>query len=248
MSQQQLALESEVSTRHISFVENGRSAPSREMVLLLASALELPLRERNSLLAAAGFAPVYRESALDDPELLHVRQTLDFILHHHEPYPVMVVNRTWDVVKLNAGAMRVFAVLLEEPAEPRIASNVMHATFHPLGLRRYLVNWPEVAGTLLDRLYREAMVEPPGSPSHELLDALRAYPDVPDRLRQVDLTAAPRVSIPLHVRRGDLDLRLLTAITTLGTPLDVTVEELRIETQFPADAATAEQIKRLGGL
>ena len=246
MSQEQLALESDVSTRHISFVENGRSSPSREMVLLLASVLELPLRERNALLSAAGFAPVYRQSDLADPELQQVRETLDFILLHHEPNPAMVLDRSWNLLQANAAAARLFSGLLANPADPLIAGNAMHAVFHPGGLRSHLVNWEEVAGTLLDRLYREAMIEPPSSPSRQLLDALRAYPDVPERLRQIDLTRSPRVSVSLHLSMGGCDLRLFTAITTLGTPLDVTVEELRIETHFPADAATAEHLQKLG--
>ena len=138
MSQQQLAIESEVSTRHISYVENGKSSPSREMVLILASALDLPLRERNSLLSSAGFAPVYRETDLSEPVMGPVRHAFDTILSHHEPYPAIVLNRGWDVVKMNDAFMRMFAFFLEPPFDPIVGQNVMHSLFHPQGVRPYV--------------------------------------------------------------------------------------------------------------
>ena len=161
MSQEQLAEQGEVSARHISFVENGRSAPSRQMVLVLASALDMPLRDRNLMLSAAGFAPVYRESNLDSPEMQHVRSAIDLILAHQEPYPAIVVTHGWDLVKMNRGAARLFATFLESASDPIVAQNAIHALFHPKGIRNFIVNWEEVAGYLLDRLYREAMIEPP---------------------------------------------------------------------------------------
>ena len=140
MSQQQLAIESEVSTRHISYVENGKSSPSREMVLILASALDLPLRERNSMLSSAGFAPVYRETDLAEPDMRPVRQAFDTILAHHEPYPAVVLNRAWDLVKMNNAFMRLFAFFLEPPIDPIVGQNVMHSLFHPEGARPYVEN------------------------------------------------------------------------------------------------------------
>jgi transcriptional regulator with XRE-family HTH domain len=245
MSQQQLAVESEVSTRHISYVENGKSSPSREMVLILASALDLPLRERNALLSAAGFAPVYRETNLSAPEMMPVRQAFDTILSHHEPYPAIVITRTWDLVRMNDAFARLLRMFFDAPpADPIIVQNVMHSIFHPAGIRPYVVNWEEVAGILLDRLYRESIVEPETSDSRKLIDALLAYPGVSARLRDVDLAVAPEVCIAVKLRKDDLVLELFTMLTTLGTPMDVTAQELRIESYFPADDATGEWLRK----
>jgi len=244
MSQQQLAIESEVSTRHISYVEHGKSSPSREMVLIFASALDLPLRERNSLLSTAGFAPVYRESNLSAPEMQPVRHAFDTILAHHEPYPAIVLTRAWDVVNMNQAFMRLFAFLLEPPVDPIVAQNIMHALFHPQGVRPYVANWEEVAGFLIDRLYREAIIELETSESRKLLDALLQYPGVPARMHEVDLAAAPKVCITVNLEKDGTKLDLFSTLTTLGTPLDVTAQELRIESYFPANDVTGEWLRK----
>lgn len=243
-SQQQLAIESEVSTRHISYIENGRSSPSREMVLILASALDLPLRERNALLSAAGYAPVYRETSLSDPEMAPVRRAFDAILSHHEPYPAIVLTRAWDLVTMNQAFGRLFSFFLQPPFDPIVGRNVMHALFHPRGVRPYVANWDEVAGFLIDRLYRESILEPETSESRKLLDALLTYPGVPARMREIDLAAAPRVCIAVDLEKDDTRLALFSTLTTLGTPLDVTAQELRIESYFPADPATADWLQK----
>ena len=243
MSQQQLAIESEVSTRHISYVENGKSSPSREMVLILASALDLPLRERNALLSAAGFAAVYRETNLSAPEMLPVREAFGAILSHHEPYPAIVLTRAWDIVTMNNAFMRLFAFFTKPPFDSIVAQNVMHSLFHPQGVRPYVANWEEVAAFLIDRLYRESIVELETSDSRKLLDALLTYPNVPARMREVDLAEAPRVCITVNLEKGDTRLSLFSTLTTLGTPLDVTAQELRIESYFPADEATGEWLR-----
>ncbi|KPK16053.1 MAG: hypothetical protein AMJ62_07160 [Myxococcales bacterium SG8_38] len=243
MSQQQLAIESEVSTRHISYIENGRSAPSREMVLILASALDLPLRERNALLSSAGFAPVYRERSLSAPEMRPVRQALEMILEHHEPYPATVLTHGWDLVTMNRSFARLFSFFMTPPLEPIVAKNVMHALFHPRGVRSYVTNWEQVAGFLIDRLYRESILEPETSDSRKLLDALCAYPDVPARIREIDLAAAPQVCITVTLEKDGTRLDLFSTLTTLGTPLDVTAQELRIESYFPADQRTAQWLQ-----
>lgn len=243
MSQQDLAIASEVSTRHISFVENGKSAPSREMVLVLASALDMPLRERNVLLRSAGFAPAYRESSLDDPEMAGVRHVLDIILEHHEPFPAIALDHVWNLQRMNAAATRVLGFFLGASASPALAKNVMHALFHPDGFRPWVVNFDDVAGAVIDRLYREAMIEPEGSPSRALLDELEAYEGVSAKMRAVDLNRAFSVAIPLHLRKDEVDVRFLTTITTLGTPLDVTAQELRIESYFPADAESRSWVE-----
>ncbi len=245
MSQQQLAVESEVSTRHISYVENGKSSPSREMVLILASALDLPLRERNSMLSAAGFAPVYRETNLSAPEMLPVRHAFETILAHHEPYPAIVLTRTWDLMDMNNAFARLFALFFETPPpDPIVTNNAMHALFHPAGVRPYVVNWEEVAGILLDRLYRESIVELETSESRKLMDALLAYPGVSSRLREIDLSAPPEVCVTVKLKKGDVELAFFTTLTTLGTPMDVTAQELRIESYFPADQATGDWLQK----
>jgi len=238
MSQEELAEASEVSARHVSFLETGRSAPSRSMVLLLASALDLPLRERNLLLHAAGFAAVYRESPLDPEAMTPVSRVLDLILGHQEPYPAVAVTPGWDLVRTNEAAARVFARLMEDPAAPGVATNVVHAVFHPKGLRPAIVNWDEVGQHLMDRLYRDAWLEGEAGPTHALIEALARYPDVPGRFHAPEVSVPPEVCIPVHVKKGDVELRLFTTITTLGTPIDLTAQELRVESYFPADEAS----------
>jgi transcriptional regulator with XRE-family HTH domain len=244
MSQQQLAIESEVSARHISYVENGKSSPSREMVLILASTLDLPLRERNSLLSAAGFAPVYRESEFSAPEMMPVRHAFDTILSHHEPYPAIVLTRAWNIVTMNKAFTRLFAFFIESPFDFIVARNVMHSLFHPQGIRPFVTNWEEVAGFLIDRLYRESILELETSESRKLLDVLLTYPGVPARMREVDLAEAPRVCVTVNLQKRDTRLSLFSTLTTLGTPLDVTAQELRIESYFPADDATGEWLRK----
>ena len=238
MSQERLAADAEVSTRHISFMENGRSVPSRSMVLVLASALELPLRERNVLLAAAGYAPAYRESPLGGDSESPLRRTLALILRHQEPYPAIGLTPLWDAIDLNRAALRVFRHFMPETFEPRLATNVMHALFHPHGLRSSVVNWEQVAEHLLGRLRREAMLEPEPRGHQALWDALQAYPDVPHALDPGAPVASPDPWLALHLKRDDVELRFFTTLTTLGTPIDVAAEELRIESYFPADPAT----------
>jgi transcriptional regulator with XRE-family HTH domain len=235
MSQLALANSAEVSTRHVSYIETGKSAPSREMVLLLSSALDVPLRERNTLLLAAGFAPVYGARDLDGPEMAVVRRALEFLLERQEPFPALVVDRDWTLLRTNRGAMRLLGALpVDLAALGPQAQNAMHLLFHPEGLRRYCVNWSTIARSILHRLERDARADPSGRP-RELFRALTSYPDVPSR--GLD-GAEPDVLLPVHLKRGDLELRLFTTITTLGTPLDVTAEELRIESYFAADDAS----------
>lgn len=244
MSQEDLADAAEVSARHLSFLENGRSQPSRSMVLVLASALDLPLRERNLLLGAAGFAAVYRESSLGAEEMTPVRRTLELILGHHEPFPAIAVSPLWDLVQMNPAAGRVFSRFVEDPTEPRVATNVVHAIFHPRGLRPFVVNWDEVARHLIDRLHRDALLEREAGGHRDLLASLAAYPDVPGRFAATDVARPPEVSIPVHLKRDDVELRLFTTLTTLGTPIDVTAQELRIESYFPADDATERRLRQ----
>jgi transcriptional regulator with XRE-family HTH domain len=237
-SQLDLAGEAEVSPRHVSFVETGRATPSRQMVLVLASALEVPLRERNALLLAAGYAPVYRESRLDSDELGPARRALDLILEHQEPYPAVVMNRHWDIVKQNDAAARFFTFLLGDASGP---PNVVRLMFDPAGLRPYVSNWPEVAESLVQRVHREAVGGIADDETVALLAKVLAFPGVPERWRQLDPTVTPAPFVPISFVKGDLAVRFFSTVTTLGTPQDVTLEELRVECFFPADEETARR-------
>lgn len=245
MSQLELALEAGVSARHISFVETGRSRPSREMVMLLAEVLAVPLRERNTLLEAAGHARYYRETGLSAPELAQVRRVIEFILERHEPYSAVAIDRRWNVLMANRPHERMLDRLVGDRSLPDpTAGNLLRLTFDPDGLRPCIVNWEEVARALVDRVHREIG----GSPDEEseaLLEELLSYPGVPERWRVPDLTRPPPVVIPIRLRAGDLQVALFSAITTLGTAQDVTLQELRIESFFPADEATDRAIREL---
>ena len=248
MSQLELALAAEVSSRHISFVETGRSRPSREMILLLASVLDVPLRERNVLLEAGGFTAAYQESDLGAEVMKPVRKALDFILEHHEPYGCIVVNRRWDIVMMNQAVARQMMYFL---GPERVASgrpiNAMRMLFEPDGLRPYLVNWDEVAGAMLHRLHREALSGDPSSRARELLDEILARQDeaLPWKAPDFERQLAPIV--PMSLRKGDIELNLFSTIATLGTPQDITAQELRVESFFPADDETDRTLHRLAG-
>jgi len=240
LTQQTLAEQAEVSTRHLSFLETGRAKASREMVLVLGNALDLPLRERNMLLGAAGFAAAYRETSLDAAPMKHVRQALDRILAQQEPYPALVLDRCWNLLRMNQGAARLFARLLNGRTPPPVVlGNMAHALFHPEGLRAMIVDWPELAAVIAERLHREAAADLDPEGMRATRDAVLAYPGVPAAMRVPSLDAAPEIAVTTHLRAPDGgEARLFTMLTTLGTPLDVTAEELRIELYFPVDGAS----------
>lgn len=241
MSQLALAVEAEVSSRHLSFLETGRAQPSREMVLLLAGVLDVPLRDRNALLAAAGFVPIYRETPLRAPEMAHVRRALDFMLRQQEPYPALVVDRRWNLLMQNAAAGRLFGPFLADaPADD--PPNVMRLTFHPRGFRPYFTNWEALAGPLVQQLHRDVGTD---ESTRALLDELLASPNVPRQWRTPDPAAASAPLLSLALEKGDFRVNLFTTIATLGTPQDVTLQELRVECFFPADEATEALARRL---
>jgi transcriptional regulator with XRE-family HTH domain len=240
LSQADLADQAQVSTRHLSCIERGRARPSREMVLVLASAMDVPLRERNTLLRAAGFAAAYRETDLGHPQMAQVRHALDLVLTNHEPYAAVVVDRAWNVLLTNRPWRTVAGMLLGGAAGPQ---NLLRATFDPAGLRPHIVNWDEVARATLERVRREALVE-----GDEELVAL--YSDLRDAapshvIRGDAWAEPPALMIPVRLRVGDAVLSLFTTLTTLGTPTDVTLSELRIEQYYPADALTEQWIRAL---
>jgi transcriptional regulator with XRE-family HTH domain len=237
LSQLALATEAEVSPRHLSFIESGRSNPSRDMVLLLASVLDVPLRERNRLLAAAGFTPAYRETALDQPQLAVVTQALDAILAQQRPFPAVVLDRGWNIVRANDAGERFFAFLLAGQSPPS-PPNVLRLIYHPQGLRPFITNWEEVAEGLIQRVHREAVGNVVDDDLRALVDEVLAYPGVPAQWRRADLAASLLPIVPVRFERDGHRFAYFSAVTTLGTPIDVTAQELRIESFFPADVET----------
>jgi transcriptional regulator with XRE-family HTH domain len=246
LSQEQLAARADVSARHLSFVENGRAQPSRELVMALAAALEVPLREQNTLLTAAGFAPAYRASALDSAELVHLRRAIDHVLDQQEPYGAVVVDGAWDLVRLNRGAARLFARLpVTTAAGAAAARNLLLGVVHPEALRPHIVNWADVAGLLIARLHRDVAARPGADGLARLLARVLAQPGVPAEWRGFTPGRSTAPFVPLHLRAPGLELRLFTMMTSIGTPLDVTAEEIHIETYFPADDASDAALRGL---
>jgi transcriptional regulator with XRE-family HTH domain len=235
LSQLELALEADVSSRHVSFLETGRSRPSREMVLRLAEHLDIPLRERNRLLLAAGYAPLYAERSLEAPEMAPVHQALDRFLRAHEPYPALVIDRHHNLVSANdaLGALTegVAPELLEPPA------NALRVALHPDGMAPRVLNLVQWSAHLLHRLRREAALS--GDPElGRLHDELAGYPGV-------SLEAPPEggarddIVVPLRLRTAERELAFFSTISTFGSPVDITLDELMIEAFYPANAATA---------
>jgi transcriptional regulator with XRE-family HTH domain len=242
LSQFDLAMRAGFSTRHVSFIETGRSQPSRQALLVLAESLEVPLRQRNELLEAGGFADAYRETPLDAEAMAPIRGMLRFILDRHAPYAAIVLDRYSTCVMGNAAADRLVALTVD-PSIVTPQANHLRLAFHPLGARRHIVNWDEVSRHLLARAERELAA--PGDPqAAALLAELRGYAGP---LPRTPPTLAGDLLLPIHIRRGDVELRLFSAIMTLGTPRDVTLQELRIETFFPADAASEAAWRALVG-
>ena len=238
MTQLDLALEAGVSARHLSFVETGRSRPSAAMVLHLAEQLDVPLRDRNALLLAAGYAPAYGQRGLDEPEMGPVREALDQVLKGHEPYPAVVVDRHWGMVAGNSAVALLTEGVAPELLEPPV--NVLRVSLHPEGVAPRIVNLPEWRAHLLDRLGRQAVST--GDPAlAALYDELSQLPggQAPAAL---DFEAGA-IAVPLRLRAGDAVLSFISTLTTFGTATDITVSELSIESFFPADAATAEAVR-----
>ncbi len=233
LSQLALSLEAGVSARHISFIETGRSRPSRDMVTRLAEVMDIPLRERNALLVAAGYAPVYPETRLDELPLERVRRAIELTLRQQEPYPAFVIDRYWDVVMTNEAAVRITRYLGGSGAH----ANVVHQVFDPDDMRPAIVNWEEVAADLLQRLRDQIRAMPSDERTRDLLNEALAYPDPPEADQQP--ARSPEPLLPLVFRRDRQELRFYSTITTFGAPRYVTLDELHIECWFPVDDRTA---------
>jgi transcriptional regulator with XRE-family HTH domain len=243
MSQLELALEAGLSARHLSCIETGKAQASREMIARLADTLGMALRERNALLKAAGYAAFYPESALAVPELSRVRQAIELILEQQEPYPAFVLDRCWNVLLANRAAAAVNRLLTG--GRGSLHQNMLRQIFDPRDLRPALANWEEVAGDLIRHLHKVVAESPTDTAARALLDEVLAYPGVPAGWRWRELGARSTPLLTTHFRAGGRELRFFSAITTFGTPRDVTLDELHIECCFPVDEATAACCREL---
>jgi transcriptional regulator with XRE-family HTH domain len=236
LSQLDLALEAGVSARHLSFVETGRSKPSREMVLHLAEQLGVPLRDRNHLLLAAGYAPAYGEHPLDAPEMAPVREALDGVLEGHMPFPAIVVDRWWSLIAANEALALLTGDVAPELLEPPV--NALRVALHPDGMAPRIVNLGEYRAHLLDRLRREAAMTADARLA-ALHEELTAYPAPPAALAPVH----PEIAVPMRLRTDAGQLAFFSTVATFGTAVDITLAELSIEAFFPADAETAAALR-----
>ncbi len=243
-SQMELAGRAEISQRHLSFMESERSSPSQDMVLRLATALDLPMRQQNTLLLAAGFAPMWRESAIDAPELAGVQRAIDYILAQQEPFPAVAVDRHWNLLKANKGMARLVAFLLG-PLPPDTDVNLADALVAPDMLRPFLVNWNDVVSYFIRSVEADAAADGTDETA-ALLNRLLDYPDVSTVLGASTNRVDTAPVLPMHFTKDDVSLQLFTAIATLGTPQDVTVQELRIESFFPMDDETEKRFRVWG--
>jgi transcriptional regulator with XRE-family HTH domain len=237
LSQLDLSVDAEVSTRHLSFVETGRAMPSREMVLRLANRLEVPLRERNRLLTAAGYAPMYAERPLSDPALQAARDAVELVLKGHEPYPALAIDRHWNLVSYNRAVPALLEGVAPELLQPPL--NVLRLSLHPGGLAPRIVNLGQWRAHLLARLRQQVAVSADASLA-VLADELRAYPAPNESHADPSETA---VVVPLQLATKAGTLSFISTTTVFGTPVDITLSELALETFFPADAATAALLR-----
>jgi len=238
LSQLELALEADVSSRHVSFLETGRARPSREMVLRLAEHLDIPLRERNGLLLAAGYAPEYIERSLEEPEMGPIHEALDRFLRAHEPYPAVILDRHYNIVSANDAT----SVLTEEIAPELRArpANALRATLHPDGMAPRILNLPEWSAHLLHRLRRRAALT--ADPELErLYEELSTYPGVTLEPPH-DGRAGDDIVLPLRIRTGGRELAFFSTVSTFGTAVEITLAELMIEAFYPANAVTASHL------
>jgi transcriptional regulator with XRE-family HTH domain len=245
-SQLDLSMASDVSQRHISFMESGRARPSRDMVIKLSLVLDIPLRQQNEMLTTAGFAPIYSEFDLTAPELAPIRRALDCMLRQQEPYPALVMDRYWNQVTTNQGAAKLLGWLLAGHAVPaEICQNLMKLTLHPKGIKSYVANWNEIAQRLLHRIHRESLAEGPNTQAQTLFNEVLAYPGIQALWHAPTPENWHLPLLSITFKKESTQFTFFTTLTTLGTPQDITLQELRLECLFPADDATEKHFKNL---
>lgn len=245
MTQLDLALAADVSTRHLSFLENGRAKPSEEMVLVLAAKLDVPLREQNAFLEAAGFTPRFEEPTLEGEIDPAIAAALERMFAQHEPYPMVAMNRHYDILRHNHGFAGLLRLLVPGTDALKRERNGYRLLFDPELARPSIVGWPVAGRALLSRLHREALHRPEDTGLRELVDDLFAYDGVPSEWRQPDFGIANLPTFAFRVRHGDHVLGFLTAVTTFSAPSNVTLEELQMEAYFPLDDATDRIFREL---
>jgi transcriptional regulator with XRE-family HTH domain len=245
-SQMETSLDAGVSQRHLSFIEIGRSVPSRETLIGIAEALEIPYRDRNSLLLAAGYAPTYKDAGWDEQVLRSVTEALNRMLRQHEPYPAIVMDRYWNVLQTNTAAPRFFNCFVDLTARPQ-PRNLLHLMFDPAGMRPFVANWEEVARTLIQRIYRESVGSVIDEKSQDLISTLLAYPGTKPEWRTPHVQRAPSdlPVIPIRFMKDGETLSYFSMLTTLATPQAIATQELRIESMFPMDEVTETQHVRI---
>jgi transcriptional regulator with XRE-family HTH domain len=231
-SQLDLSLDTGISQRHLSFVESGRSVPSRDFLSTVSDALSIPLRERNVLLLASGYAPLYGEQKIDSAQMAVVTQAIDRMLLQHEPHPALVLDRHWNVIRTNEAAPRFFSSFIDLDARPK-PRNLLDLMFDPAGMRPFVEEWEKVAAGLLQRVRREAVGQVIDAGLTKLLERLRRYPGVAD-LKPPHAPQSP--VLPMTFCRGDERFSYFSLITTVGTPQCITAQELRVECMFPTHA------------
>jgi transcriptional regulator with XRE-family HTH domain len=238
-SQLGLALDAGISQRHLSFIESGRSVPSRHALESIVQSLDVPLRERNAVFLAAGYAPVYTEAAWDAKEMQSITRALDRMLRQHDPFPAVVMDRHWNVLTTNASTPHFFGSFIDMAARTG-RRNLLHLFFDPDGMRPFVVDWETVASTLIQRVHRELVGGVLDEQSHALLDELFAYPGVNPswRLRGSGVSAPNLPMIPIGFRKNGETLRYFSMIATVGAPQSVAAQEMRVESMFPADDET----------
>jgi transcriptional regulator with XRE-family HTH domain len=246
ISQLDLSLQAKVSQRQISFIESGRSAPGRHTLLALAQTLDIPLRERNAVLLAAGYAPMYSEAPWNAQEMHSVIRALERVVRQHDPFPAIVMDRHWNVLMNNDAALRFFNHFIDM-ASRQAPRNMLHLIFDPQGMRPFVADWNDVARSLLQRVYRESVGQVIDPGTGRLLDGLLAYPGVPRdwRTQGIPSVSPTMPVIPLGFVSGGAVLRYFSMVTSVGTPQSVAAEELRLECLFPADDATEERHRQL---
>ena len=245
MSQLDLALSADVSSRHVSFLETGRASPSEGMVLRLASALSVPLREQNELLRAAGFESLFEEPSLDAVDDPAIAMALERMLSQQEPFPMFVMDRSYQLLRTNRGAQRILTRFIADPSAVTLPLNGMEMLFDPALTRPFIVDWENAAVELLARLNREALEHPEDARLSDLLAKLLAYPDVPQSFHEPDFRRGRAATATVCLRRDDVELNFLGTITSFSAPQNVTLEELRIESYFPLDKTTERLCQEL---
>jgi transcriptional regulator with XRE-family HTH domain len=244
-SQLDLSIAAEVSARHVSFLETARARPSREMVLRLAAVLDVPLRDQNALLHAAGFPSEFAEPRLADGMPPGIEQAIARMLAQHEPYPMYVLDRSYGILRTNQGALRLLATLVADPSALTFPMNLFQLLFDPRLARGAVVDWERTARALLSRLHRESLTRAGDVELADLVRSLESYPDVPPSVRHPDFSTPSEATLVLRLRTAEHEFAFLTMITMFNAPQNITLDELRIESLFPLDDVTAAACQRL---